>query len=181
MENLWKSDSFQHSQDTATDSWSEAPASIFRSWTRRFSCVQNWKLHLLMLLGRPLTLVIWLYPCLDDCSHDLLKTGPFICHVWLPKCTGPAILTQGGKSWYILIPFDDMASRRKVDKRMDSHKTTEIFAMISCVATFRRNQPKEEQRPQHLCTRHNALNKNVNMSVLTIWYESRKRTGQILL
>ena len=36
----------------------------------------------------------------DDCYHDLLKTGPFVCHVWLPKCTGSAILTQGGKSWY---------------------------------------------------------------------------------
>ena len=114
----------------------------------------------------------------DDCYHDLLKTGPFVCHVWLPKCTGPAILTQGGKSRYILIRFDDMASRRKVDKRMDSHKTPRN--LCNDIMPHNVHKKSTQERTAALTYLHQTqCTAGKCKHILSISCESRKCTRQI--
>ena len=73
----------------------------------------------------------------------LFKTGSFRCHFWLPKRAGPAILTEGGKSWYSWWYRQPMQS-------WQTHgfpTSTDIFIMISCLimpGNIHKSPPKEE-------------------------------------
>ena len=73
----------------------------------------------------------------------LFKTGPLRCHFWLPKRAGPAILTEGGKSWYSWW-------YRTPTQSWQTHgfpTSTDIFIMISCLimpGNIHESPPKEE-------------------------------------
>ena len=146
--NLCKNNSSQNSQDTATVSWSEALASIFRSWARRSSCWQSctclcsyllylwysqmfvairWNLHLWMV-GDIIT--SW-------------KRDPSIVifdYQTVHERTGPAIFTEGGKSWYdLMISPADV----KLTNTYCRFPTSPENCVISFLATFTKVYPRK--------------------------------------
>ena len=142
--NLCKNNSSQNSQDTATVSWSEALASIFRSWARRSSCWQSctclcsYLLYLWysqMFVEMPWTLHLWV---IGDIITSW-KRGPSL--VMFDYQNAMALLYSLKE-----VSLDTIWWYRRPTQSWPTHRfptSPDICVMISFLATFIKVHPRK--------------------------------------